>query len=237
MTSVFEPSSVIAILKQLLPLKEQKRFESDWIDKVRMCPYDCDYRLTYLFQVHKQVEQWERSRTTQQERKEQLEWVAHVVEYVKYLKSVTAVHGLAKDKTPRTLKATVPLMGPRFVPPTQFLQQQRKTTPTIEPEAAYLKPLTIIHPIYFPSLAECPQCGSGDIRWDEWTTTGPRDVHGIRREEMAIGVQLRCNGRCAQRFKGKDAPEQGVYCIATTNVLFWEKREHWEIPRKHHSYS
>ncbi|KAF7969565.1 hypothetical protein HWV62_26925 [Athelia sp. TMB] len=220
MTSVFEPSSVIAILKQLLPLKEQKPFEKDWTAKVQ-----------------KQVEQWEKSRTTQPERTEQLEWVAHIVEYVKYLKSATSVHGLAKDKTPRTLKATVPIMGPRFIPPTYLQRQQRNTTPVIEPETTYLKPLTVIHPIFFPSLAKCPQCDGDDIRWDEWTTTGPRDVHGVRREEMAIGVQLRCNGMCAQRFKGKDAPEQGVYCFATTNVLFWEKREHWEIPLARELYN
>lgn len=157
-----------------------------------------------------------------------------MLQYVKYLKTVTAAHGLSKNTTPRILKAEVPILGPLFIPPTYNHLQQRNTTPEIEPETAYLKPITIIHPFYFPGLAVCPQCGGKDVRWDEWTSTGPRDVHGVRREEMALGVQLRCNEECARRFKGNDAPEKGkgVYCFATTNILFWEKREHWQIPRK-----
>lgn len=163
----------------------------------------------------------------------QLEWTANIVQYVKYLHSSTVLHGLAKASTPRrTLQPEAPILGPRFLPPTYLHLQRRHITPNIEPETAYLKPITIVHPFYFPSLAQCPQCGSGDIRWDEWTTTGPRDVHGVRREETALGIQLRCNAQCAERFSGPDASETGAYCFATTNVLFWMKSEHWEIPSK-----
>lgn len=186
-----------------------------------------------IFQVAKQSAQWLKSRATQKERKEQLEWAAHVVEYVKYVKAATAVHGLSKPGTlPRVLKTNVPILGPRFIPPTYMHLRQRNITPVVEPETTYLKPLTIIHPFYFPSLARCPQCGTEDVRWDDWTATGPRDVHGVRREETALGMQLRCNGTCAIRFQGNNAPEVGVYCIATTNTLFWENYEHWQIPRK-----
>jgi hypothetical protein len=30
----------------------------------------------------------------------------------------------------------------------------------------------------------------------------------------------------------KGDPSKGTYCFATTNVLFWAKREAWEIPRE-----
>jgi hypothetical protein len=104
-------------------------------------------------------------------------------------------------------------------------------TPVIEPQSAYLKPITIIHPFYFPELAKCPQCDTDNIGWNGWTTTGPRNIHGVCRDETAYGIQVQCKGECEKRFSGGNAEEEGAYCFATTNVKFWERREHWDIPR------
>jgi hypothetical protein len=110
----------------------------------------------------------------------------------------------------------------------------RHPTPNIEPEIAYLKPLNIIHPFYHEFLAKCPECDSTEVRWDGWTTAGHRGIHGVREEETALGYQLVCKP-CEARFsraKGSCGADEGSYCFATTNPLFWKKWEHWAIPRK-----
>ncbi|KAF8973795.1 hypothetical protein BDZ97DRAFT_1912253 [Flammula alnicola] len=62
------------------------------------------------------------------------------------------------------------------------------------------------------------------IRWDGWNSTGARNVYGIRMNERAIGYQLRCKD-----CKANDSP--GGYCFVATNHVFWDKWEHWKIPR------
>lgn len=167
---------------------------------------------------------WTKCRIKGLDRREQLEWTANVLEYVSYVNDET------RKKTP-TLKKEAPLLGPRFVPPSYLHLQHRSPAPDISPSTAYLKAVHIVHPLYYPWLSKCPQCNSDDIAWQGWTTTGPRDVHGVSREETAIGVQLKCN-QCVTRFGGRDAAEKGTYCFATTNAKFWEKMEHWELPSK-----
>jgi hypothetical protein len=111
----------------------------------------------------------------------------------------------------------------------------------------YLRPLNVVHPFYYPSLARCPQCCGTNIVWEGWTGTGARDVHGVKLEEAALGCQLRCKDCKEMRQENRDsqmAPEsdddseaeQGAvgYCFATTNVSFWGKQEHWQIPRELH---
>lgn len=124
----------------------------------------------------------------------------------------------------------IPFLGPHFTPPTFIHSQKRLVTPDITPDTTYLKPLNVVHPFYYPELACCPQCDSKKIQWNGWTPTGHREVHGVSREETAIGVQLRCS-LCQERY-GKDGEEEGKgkYCWATTNALFWERKEHWELP-------
>lgn len=165
----------------------------------------------------------------------QLEWVAHIVQYVNYVHETVKIHGNAKsvNKTSkRTVDLSIPLLGPYFLPPSQFHTLQREAVPTIKPHIHYIRPLTVIHPLYFPHLLKCPECGSTnpkDVSWDQWTTTGYRDVHGLRREEVALGIQLRCTG-CSDRLTPSGA--KAARCFATTNHQFWEKWEHWQIPRK-----
>lgn len=125
----------------------------------------------------------------------------------------------------------VPILGPFFTPPTYTSILRRKQWAPIEPNVYYIRPLTIIHPFYYPNLLKCPHCGSTDpkdVHWGQWTATGPRGVHGLRREEMAFGIQLRCTGCSELLPSGK----RRARCFATTNCKFWEKWEYWEIPRQ-----
>jgi hypothetical protein len=122
------------------------------------------------------------------------------------------------------LRKEVPLLGPRFLPPSYLHIKKRNSTPNIVPASAYLKPLHIVHPFYYPELSKCPQCHSDNILWDGWNTAGHREVHGVYREETTLGYQLKCTP-C------RDTLQPGGYCFATTNAKFWANKEHWEIPR------
>lgn len=163
---------------------------------------------------------------------DQLEWEAHVVEYVDW------VYNLSKSKTGLSpVRAEIPFLGPHFLPPGYLHENRRKATANIHPETAYMKPLTIIHPLYFDNIATCPRCDAtgDDVAWSGWTTTGHCEVHGVEREETALGYQLRCK-QCAEAKGGEKKPSkngEGTHCFATTNHTFWERREHWEVPGKH----
>jgi hypothetical protein len=179
------------------------------------------------------VNAWTKARTTQTDNPRQLEWASNVVEYVSYVFKATTVRaGTKKGTGPPCLMKEVPILGPRFLPPGYTHLQNRISTPLIEPKTAYLKPINIVHPLYYPDIAKCPECCSENTSWQGWTATGHREVHGVRRKETALGYQLEC----------KDCkPEKGVrshnaapsYCFATTNTSFWKKTEHWEIPREY----
>lgn len=180
----------------------------------------------------KKVAGWKKNRTGQVDSDEQLTWIANVVLYVDYVhKATSARSGSKKAMLPLLLEKEVLLLGPRFEPPSYVHLRKRNATPGITPKITYLRPLNIVHPFYYPSLAKCPQCDSVDISWQGWTAAGHRDVHGLRREETALGFQLQCNP-CKNRFGGRNAAEEGTYCFATTNLKFWERKEHWEIPRE-----
>jgi hypothetical protein len=149
-----------------------------------------------------------------------------VVQYVNYIHKATTVRGGPKNgQAPPILRKEVPILGPRFLPPSYIHIQKCSPTPAIIPTSAYLKPLHIIHPFYHPELAKCPQCDSDNILWEGWNTAGHREVHGIHREETALGYQLKCQP-C------RDSSQQSNYCFATTNAKFWGNKEHWEIPRE-----
>ncbi len=158
----------------------------------------------------------------------QLTWESNVVEYVNYLYHQTKAHGNSKNTQPKPLSKDIPLLGPRFIPPSYFHIQRWHVAPIIEPESAYLKPLNIVHPFYYPRLAHCPQCKSNSVLWEGWTTTGSQDVHGVSEEEMALGFQLRCKD-CEGR-ESSGMTKRHRFCVATTNLVFWAKWEHWEIP-------
>jgi hypothetical protein len=165
----------------------------------------------------------------------QLEWEANVVEYVSLVYKHTKHQRNSKDSGPApSLPKDVPFLGPHFLPLSYLHSRKRYPNPVIQPQIAYLKPLNIIHPFYHDHLGKCPQCGSSEVRWDGWTTSGHRDLHGLREEETALGYQLICKP-CENKFsrvKGDAKGIQGSYCFATTNPVFWKNWEHWAIPHQ-----
>ncbi|KAH9952138.1 hypothetical protein B0H21DRAFT_775664 [Amylocystis lapponica] len=219
--STFEPDTVIAILQNTVEPNKRKEFEKTWRNE-----------------VEDRWKGWKKKRSTQSQYQPQLEWEAHIVQYVNFVHKLTKLHGSSKNVAGANLRKDVPLFGPRFVPPGYLQVYKRKTSPEIEPDITYVKSLHIIHPFYYPELAQCPQCDSEDIQWNGWTTTGHREVHGISREETALGYQLRCKP-CESQYRsriasGGVASSEGdaTFCFCTTNHMFWERREHWEIPRQ-----
>lgn len=140
--------------------------------------------------------------------------------------AATSETGSKKKLVP--LRKEVPILGPRFVPPEYLHLEKRNPTPKIIPGVTYLKPLHVVHPFYYPNLKQCPQCDeTEDVSWQGWAGTGYREVHGLHREETAIGYQLEC-AKC--KDKKKEVNGEGVYCIASTSIKFWARRAHWEIP-------
>ena len=163
----------------------------------------------------------------------QLEWEAEVVEYVNFIWQRTRSH--KKDDESSALPSDVPLLGPWFLPPTYLHVTKRPGNSMISPEAAYLKPLNVIHPFYYSGLARCPRCNSQhNVAWEGWTGTGAHVVHGILYKEVALGLQLRCNACKTTKSKSaepqihEDGPAEsdGVeevkgHCFALTSNTFW----------------
>ncbi|KAI0696200.1 hypothetical protein C8T65DRAFT_583608 [Cerioporus squamosus] len=190
-----------------------------------------------MVQVDRRLATWKDNRESQSQWSPQLEWEAEVCEYVSFL----ADHTRSKNG-PIALDNRIPIFGPRFIPPAYLHINKRNPTPEVLPETTYLKPLNVIHPFYYPGLVDtCPNCRvSGtkpDIEWNGWNHKGHREVHGISREETAIGPQLRCKV-CAAKYSkhatggNADSMSAGQYCFAVTSHLFWEGVEHWQYPRE-----
>ena len=174
---------------------------------------------------------------------QQLEWNAHILSYVAFLHQKTHIHGNSKSLNPiKELSPEIPILGPIFDPPGFLQTEKRQMKPITTPNAAYLKSLHVIHPFYYPNLLRCPSCGSASksiVHWEGWTAAGHRGVHGVSRDLLAIGYQLRCD-KCKEALRNicgeeDDELESGggkqSHCIATTSVAFWKKWEFWEIPR------
>lgn len=157
------------------------------------------------------VEKWKNLPATKASERPlfQLEWEAEVVEYVNLLWNATRSRS-NKSTTVKTIGHDVPLLGPRFVPPTYLHARLRPGPLNVKPEMQYLKPITIVHPLYYPELAVCPQCQSrNEVTWEGWTTTGAREVHGIAHEETALGLQLRCDSCKQRRTSSSESPKSG----------------------------
>ncbi|KAJ7157748.1 hypothetical protein C8R46DRAFT_908802 [Mycena filopes] len=212
--SSFDPAVVLAILVAIQPPSGRTKFERDWKSSVQA-----------------RLSSWKNSRATQSNYAPQLEFEANVAEYVTFLHRETKPPTVPKTSTkipkPPALKPGVPVYGPKFIPPSLNDARLRLAT-KVKPQTAYLRPINIIHPIYYPTLGKCPHCGSCDVRWDGWNATGSREVHGLRREETALGYQLRHDSCTPDEGSTKSRTRS----FATTNQLFWQRWEHWEIPRK-----
>ena len=95
--------------------------------------------------------------------------------------------------------------------------------------------MTVLHPALIEELNFCPRCNAtgSDLVWSGWTTSGPRDVHGIFSEEQVIGVQMRCKKCKVGRGRADDDDDDDddpSYCWGTASSQFWENKEHWQIP-------
>ncbi|KAG1774617.1 hypothetical protein EV702DRAFT_1047571 [Suillus placidus] len=222
--SVYEPDVVRRLLSALEPKNSQKKFEASWNSAVK-----------------KRVELWTgraTARMTNPRPRRQYEWEAEIVEYINYISDKTRTRS-TKALARLCLDSKVPILGPRFLPPSYLHARKRnQSEPAINPETLYLKALCAIHPFYYPELAKCPQCnGTDNIQWDGWTGTGPRDVHGLMVDEAAIGTQLRCENckNDATRKEHEHSVKTNLkgYCFATTNPDFWGSWPHWSIPELH----
>ena len=164
---------------------------------------------------------------------EQLEFEANIEAYLNVLSSYAFNHGnAAQPGQSRKLPKHFPILGPRFVYPT-YLEEHLRTPGSLKVDAyrALMAPVNVVHPVYYSrtktKFRKCPQCGEEDIKkvyWAGWASNGHREVHGLRRPETAMGLQLRCRSCAAAKKK--------QYCFATTSVDFWEKWKYWEIPRE-----
>ena len=179
------------------------------------------------------MDSWKSHNIHQSWTEEQLKWTAEVTQYVQMMWNNTRQQAKSSNifkSGYRPLSCETPLYGPRFVPPTYLDAQKRSNSPEINPETMYLKPITVIHPFYFPGLATCPRCRGYDIKWEGWTTSGSRDVHGVAFDELAIGFQLRCNV-CEKLGKQTSKKRDIQYCWSTTSTEFWSGFQDFEIPR------
>ncbi|TFY73725.1 hypothetical protein EWM64_g10287 [Hericium alpestre] len=225
--SIFEPNLVRAQICNVLPHGERAAFDTNWEKS-----------------IEQRLRTWNKNNNhaDEQSAPAQFEWAVHVVEYVSYLYSATRPAPIPRKKgqpvpdpppkpKPRSLRPGIPIFGPRFVPPSYLHLEKRSNTPTIEPEMAYLKALNIIHPFYYPQLAICPRCRGKNVGWEGWTSAGPREVYSVRRGELALGCQIRCKD-CQTIKEGlsKEEADKFTHCTATTNALFWEKWQYWEVP-------
>ena len=219
--SVYEPASILQILAAVQTQTTTEKFVAKW-----------------LTDVAKISDTWatRRNKVGQHVHRASLEWSAHVMMYVDFLAEQVKVHGNAKSvakTTKRAIDLRLPILGPLFVPPGYaHLLQRSKGHPAILPEVHYIPWLTVVHPFFYPEILKCPKCGCTDtarLGWNQWNVTGPRDVHGLFRDGMALGVQLRC---MACNPVTLPSGKRAAQCCITTSPVFWENWAHWEIPRK-----
>ncbi|TFY75262.1 hypothetical protein EWM64_g8750 [Hericium alpestre] len=196
--STFEPHVVHTAIRRSLPPGERSKFDTDWDNSVTT-----------------RLKAWKKSSKHSDEAcsDAQFDWAVNVVAYVTYLYSATKPPPLPQDAPedaelpkPFALRAGVPLLGPLFVPPSYIHLEKRSNAPMIEPATAYLKPLHIVHPFYYPKLALCPRCG-GDNVWC-------KDCQDLKEKQVT-----------------KEEKKKITYSCVTTNSLFWERWEYWQIPR------
>ncbi|PIL34349.1 hypothetical protein GSI_03124 [Ganoderma sinense ZZ0214-1] len=194
---------------------------------------------TFLLTVHRrpQLQAETRSKGWLEQREGQskhpmlLHWIAEIVEYlVATGKMIQSSQGTDFSVA---LDPRWPIIGPNFEPPAYLHQALREVDPQVEPDLAYLKPCYVVHWIFHDALRRCPKCGARGKKLERngWSPSGPREVHGLFREEMAIGIQFRCLD-CAAKV-GKKGTERGTdsrYSWTTTSKEFWENFEHWELP-------
>lgn len=188
-------------------------------------------------QHNQRVKAFEKAATVSPIPRFQLEWMVSVCQYVEHI-SQYATEG----KAPTTPPHTVPILGPKFLPPSIDSPFLASDTKPVAPEVYYRKALTVIHPLYHPSLRQCPVCKkegvtSTKLTAEGWATGGPRHVHGIADEEYAIGYVLscaRCQGIRNEQNQANTIPakDRRPAKFTLSNAEFWAGKSFWERPRK-----
>ncbi|KAG8916363.1 hypothetical protein FRC01_003197 [Tulasnella sp. 417] len=202
--SHFNPLVALNIISNTLPSDEREEFCAKWNNE-----------------IDKRVSGWKNEESSIPE--PQLIFASQACQYVKYL----------HDKTPKKGKFSLdlPLYGPRFSPsPPAFLHRNPSSSSQISPNDFYLKPVTIVHDFFWPSLMTCPTCAKAGraepkLERQGFTPEGPRTVHGIYEDEYVIGARIRCK-TCAKLKHG------GRIQWSFTAQEFWGDKPYWEIPRE-----
>lgn len=157
----------------------------------------------------------------------QLVYASEACQYIKYLYDKTLVNG--------NFSPNLPLYGPRFSPPPPALSHRNpNAASSIPPQDFYLKPITVVHELFRPSLMACPICaraGRNEVKLERQGSTpeGPPTVHGIYEGEYVIGSRIRCK-TCELDLKTRRV--KGRFQWSFTAQEFWSGKLYWEIPRK-----
>ncbi|KAG9018757.1 hypothetical protein FRB90_009911 [Tulasnella sp. 427] len=123
--------------------------------------------------------------------------------------------------------SSLPLFGPRFLPPPPAILHRNPVSSDVSPEEFYLKPVTIIHELFWPWLKRCPTCereGRREFKMERqgFTPEGPRTVHGLYEDEYVIGSRVRC------KVCEGEKPDRVQWSF--TAQEFWNGKSYWEIP-------
>ncbi|PIL33219.1 hypothetical protein GSI_04669 [Ganoderma sinense ZZ0214-1] len=154
---------------------------------------DKQARLNFIANWKKNVEiqanGWADNRTSQSKYFQLLEWHAEIAEYL--VATGNAIQLSQGSDLSTALDPRWPIIGPHFEPLTYLHQALREAAPQIDPELSYLKPCYVVHWLFHEALRRCPKCHSKRLEKNGWNPNGPREVHGLFHEEMALGIQLR----------------------------------------------
>lgn len=239
--TIFDRKSVCTIMESCLGKDSvwKKEFLDGWDAQVSIASWLCAalYCLADVLPCNCQKDDasvkkaWKAQNETQ---KAQALWTRHVIFYVSFMSKI------AKKKP--LLLSSLPIFGPKFIPPAMPTLEFQSHKPPNDVRAFYLKPLVILHPFYTllpPNIKACPTCreqgSASDISWCEWNPKGPRHVHGISKEEFVMGYQFECKtcAAKAQDLKNKRnlaAAAEIQVKWSTTKPEFWSGIPHWQIP-------
>ncbi|EJD33866.1 hypothetical protein AURDEDRAFT_131466 [Auricularia subglabra TFB-10046 SS5] len=231
--SIFEPTTVRAILCAAEPTGKRSEFDSKWDAEVKKrCTAwaSAEQKRISRLKVPQDVTAGDDDDSPNALSEQQLRWMAEVLEYVNYIHLPTRVHGNAKSVNQPVLNSTIPLLGPRFVSPPPALSAQAGKL--------VLRPLNVVHEFYYPDLRSCRVCAADKTQTSSegWASSVSRRVHGISVEELAcpngltqrrnrVGnarlakVTVLFNERLAAEFGQKAVPKDPRAVMSTLSAL------------------
>ncbi len=233
---IFEPNSVRQQCASTIDDKKQRaKFVTGWKKSVSLSilknPTLFLLTINGVYKAERRAKGWAEHRDSQSKHFQLLLWHAEITEYL--IATANVLRSPQGSDLSSALDLRWPIIGPEFEPPTYLYQALREAAPQIDPEIAYLKPCYVVHWIFHDVLRRCPKCHGRRLEKNGWNPSGPREVHGLFCEEMALGIQLRCLD-CAMRYAKQGQAERegsdGRYCWTMTSTEFWENFEHWELP-------